>query len=317
MTVTSHTPNRTMPTHPRPNRGGHFLGFTLVELLVVIAIIGILIALLLPAVQAAREAARRMQCTNNLRQIGLAIHLYHDTHKEIPPSHFDRTATAVHAKTGQMVDSSFHLRILPFIEQQAAYDLYDTRYHWNDPENQAAVDIDIPAFVCPSAAGGGRRYITDYAVDNLIANSAVVILDSHNVPKRDSYMGFFPTVPAANERRKQTFRFAMATDGLSQTFAIFEDAGRPAKYEDGQFSGSGVSGSRWADLKSYFYTHDVCGGGTQVFNCNNSNEIYAFHGNGANFVYGDASVHYHDAGIDANLFVSLFTPAEGDLARAP
>ncbi len=94
------------------NSGFLFKGFTLVELLVVIAIIGILIALLLPAVQAAREAARRMQCTNNLKQVGLAIHNFHDAQKGIPPLGI-RTWRA-----------SFFLLILPYIEQQANYDKF-------------------------------------------------------------------------------------------------------------------------------------------------------------------------------------------------
>lgn len=135
-------------------------GFTLVELLVVIAIIGILIALLLPAVQAAREAARRSQCTNNLKQLGLAMHNYHDVHKCFPAAVY---------KNGQgdfwRGYSSF-VQILPFIEQQAVYDqvksISNNFYvHW-DPDTPLR-DIratSIAAFQCPSdskfpSAGGG------------------------------------------------------------------------------------------------------------------------------------------------------------------
>ena len=88
-------------------------GFTLVELLVVIAIIGILVALLLPAIQAAREAARRTQCSNHLKQLALAAHNFHDTYKALPP--------IVNHTEGP----TFFMHILPFIEQQALYDLYN------------------------------------------------------------------------------------------------------------------------------------------------------------------------------------------------
>ena len=93
-------------------RGGNFLAFTLVELLVVIAIIGILIALLLPAVQAAREAARRMQCTNHLKQVGLAVHNFHDAQQGLPPSVI------------RMWRPSFFILILPYLEQQALWDKF-------------------------------------------------------------------------------------------------------------------------------------------------------------------------------------------------
>ena len=108
-------------------------GFTLVELLVVIAIIGILIALLLPAVQAAREAARRSQCANNLKQIGLALHNYHDTHKVFPPGNVSpATVSAVGCFSGTSGSSPhpgapWSVAILPFIEQGAIYDSLDIR----------------------------------------------------------------------------------------------------------------------------------------------------------------------------------------------
>src|SRR6056297_1076372 len=94
-------------------------GFTLVELLVVIAIIGILVALLLPAVQAAREAARRMQCGNNLKQMALAMHNYHDTHKAFPFSYM--------IDPSNLNVQSWGTRLLPFIEQSAIYDRWDSR----------------------------------------------------------------------------------------------------------------------------------------------------------------------------------------------
>ena len=99
---------------PRARRG-----FTLVELLVVIAIIGILVALLLPAVQAAREAARRTQCTNNLKQLGLAVHNYENTNKELPPGGL--------TPTGGSYGHSWWVRILPYIEQGNVYDKFDQR----------------------------------------------------------------------------------------------------------------------------------------------------------------------------------------------
>ena len=110
-------------------RGRARFGFTLVELLVVIAIIGILVALLLPAVQAAREAARRMSCTNNLKQQALALHNYHDTYKVFPPGNLNcRNWPRCHATAynyGGPHLTTWTIAILPFMEQQPLDDLYN------------------------------------------------------------------------------------------------------------------------------------------------------------------------------------------------
>jgi prepilin-type N-terminal cleavage/methylation domain-containing protein len=117
-------------------------GFTLVELLVVIAIIGVLVSLLLPAVQAAREAARRTQCSNNLKQVALAVHNYHDTMLQLPPGQ--------QAEPMNLSGASAFVVILPLIEQGNAYNLYDFTKVATDPLNIPVVKTRVKTFVCPS-----------------------------------------------------------------------------------------------------------------------------------------------------------------------
>ena len=115
-------------------------GFTLVELLVVIAIIGILVALLLPAIQAAREAARRSSCVNQMKQIGLACQMFHDGRKLLPQASSGVTAM------------SYLAQILPYMEDQALRDLVDDTKRWDAVENDAAEATPVPLFQCPSVA---------------------------------------------------------------------------------------------------------------------------------------------------------------------
>ncbi|WP_437192164.1 DUF1559 domain-containing protein [Planctomicrobium sp. SH527] len=159
----------TSPAHRR-SRNRRQNAFTLIELLVVIAIIAILIALLLPAVQQAREAARRSQCKNNLKQLGLALHNYHDTVNTFPPSSVGRCYPATPAPTSPILNTNGITMLLPYIEQTALYNKYNfsgPASTWNsvtgsadssglDPVasgNAAVVKTVIQAFLCPSDPG--------------------------------------------------------------------------------------------------------------------------------------------------------------------
>lgn len=125
--------------------------FTLVELLVVIAIIGILVALLLPAIQQAREAARRMSCQNNLRQQGIALHNYHDAFGVFPPGEITEGPCC-----GTRSLSNWAIMILPFMEQQALFDAYDNEAFNEDPVNQYVREQNVEAYNCPSDVNAGR-----------------------------------------------------------------------------------------------------------------------------------------------------------------
>jgi prepilin-type N-terminal cleavage/methylation domain-containing protein len=190
-------------------------GFTLIELLVVIAIIAVLIGLLLPAVQKVREAAARSQCTNNMKQLGLAAHNYHDVNGFLPPSDAGPSPTSGTTNTGI---SAFAL-LLPQIEQDNAFRLVDLMVPWNHSNNANARAIAIKTFSCPSdpvnsvpAGWAGINYRTNSGSGILNAQPSTIVGNpNYGMPAPNG-----PFVP------QLTTRFAGITDGLSNTAGFSE-----------------------------------------------------------------------------------------------
>lgn len=174
---------------PPPSRNNTGLIVAIVAAVVAIPVLiacaGILVGLLLPAVQASREAARRMQCSNNLKQIGLALHNYHDTYQSFPPAYtVDESGQRLH---------SWRTLILPFLEQQALYSEIDLDKPWHDPANQMVASALIPTYQCPSTTT--QPELTTY----------VAVID-----------------PAGVFTGSQTVRIPQIVDGTSNTLLVVE-----------------------------------------------------------------------------------------------
>ncbi|EAQ78476.1 DUF1559 domain-containing protein [Blastopirellula marina] len=188
-------------------------GFTLVELLVVIAIIGVLIALLLPAVQQARESARRLQCTNNMKQLGIAMHNYHDVALALPIGVMRTPGLNV-----TVSNSTWFRRILPYIEQGAMFDAYEEKSNfYSAAPNRALSQTVIPMMRCPSDIEAD--YFNSVVQYNYAAN-----LGNGNLDKSDANGAPFSPGPFDFSITYDGYatKFARITDGLSNTMMMGE-----------------------------------------------------------------------------------------------
>ncbi len=214
-------------------------GFTLIELLVVIAIIAVLIALLLPAVQMAREAARRTQCKNNLKQIGLALHNYENTHRAFPPA-------SVMPLRATFQPWSAHVRLLPYIEQANLANLVDFNKSPQFTQNPIAAKTRVPIYMCPSEINDRERptpTVTYYPCNYSFNEGTWFIYDPTNGNVGDG--AFHPN---------KAFRPGDMSDGLSNTLAAAENkAYQPNMWDTNNPATIGVAPPNTpADLAAYY-----------------------------------------------------------------
>jgi prepilin-type N-terminal cleavage/methylation domain-containing protein/prepilin-type processing-associated H-X9-DG protein len=229
------------------------LAFTLVELLVVIAIIGVLVALLLPAVQAAREAARRSQCANNVRQLGIAIHMYHDTHQVLPLGVLQNNLGAEFSYPRL----TWGIFVYPYIEQKAIYDQFSFTLGSNDTmylnnANSAGPDsitaIQPKTMACPSDAYGSKTYNHPGILPHQTAKGNYGTFFG-NVNKGAARTLAANHLPAAFGYRP--VRFANITDGTSNAMAFGE------QLRGGRDPAESMRGSYWYDFPggAWIFTH--------------------------------------------------------------
>lgn len=249
--------------------------FTLLELLTVIAIVALLIALLVPAVQAAREAVRKTSCQNNLKQIGLALHNYHNTHQTLPTGCIEWRGWPASPSKRQFAWSAL---LLPFLEQHNVYQQIDFGRPFDAAENAAVASQRLRVYECPTAPQRAQiRARTDYGG-----------LFGERMVDRAPDDGLF--------LYDRSLAFRDIPDGLSHTMAVSEDVGGPD--------------SEWINGRNVF----VQSGGINDPNAwIGDNEIRSEHPAGATVVFADAQVRFLASSIEHRLLGSLITRANGEI----
>jgi prepilin-type N-terminal cleavage/methylation domain-containing protein len=292
-------------------------GFTLVELLVVIAIIGVLVALLLPAVQAARESARRMKCGNNLKQIGLALHMYHDNLGSFPP--------------GAIVTNNlaWNVLVLPYLEQSALYGRFNLATGaFNGPPNQEGPDKNIhainriPAYLCPTSVVNltathpsstlldGRRTFTKHYYGILGPKAATGGYEFDPIPTGQG--GFALQGILGRDSR---VRIANVTDGTSNTLLV------------GEISNPGGDGASWVRGIAFGTTVSAANGMSASKNINfginvlltplsanqfNDISFSSYHVRGAQFTMADGAVRYLSENINTSVYKAVASRDAGE-----
>ncbi|RIK88939.1 MAG: prepilin-type cleavage/methylation domain-containing protein [Planctomycetota bacterium] len=331
---------------PRPLHG-----FTLVELLVVIAIIGVLVALLLPAVQAAREAARRSTCINNLKQLGTAIALYHDVRKVYPAGAqwADGDVTCQPGSTSNPCEDlrgNLLIWILPYIEQQALYNQFDFKRVIDGqlrPDGQPIGSAMVASFICPTSVHPSEAYHSDPALASLkMFNYAAsrgptkhISAPGCSCPQWNTFNGLigseayaypdfqphlWPEFGGPFTRVSIQVKQSQITDGLSNTFFLGEVRPECSTHAARGWSETNNGNGLISTLIPINY--DTC---SQTDPdrcrqwCNWSTELgfKSAHAGGAHFSMGDASVQFIAETIDAYAYNRLGGKADGQPAALP
>ena len=326
------------------NTAGPRHGFTLVELLVVIAIIGILIALLLPAVQAAREAARRMQCTNNLKQVALSLHNYHNMAGSLP--------FGASSPYDDRFGSNWAMAILPQMEQQQIFDQLDFTYPmWKEPNATVAATSIVSGFICPSDPWASKPLLPNrgWAKNspyegkmrcNPDITMGIWYVGSIGPTHVDGCPYCLDTVPGPNNwccrgyswgtqspeanavgmfhRWTTPISFQEVTDGLSKTIMIGETIPSHCMY-NGLFSPNHPLCTMSIPLNTMYDDGALNNDYNNTINPTQaaSSGFKSLHPGGASFAMGDGSVHFIVDSIDHQLFCELGTRDSGEVADLP
>jgi prepilin-type N-terminal cleavage/methylation domain-containing protein/prepilin-type processing-associated H-X9-DG protein len=307
-------------------------GFTLIELLVVIAIIAILIGLLLPAVQKVRAAAARTSCTNNLKQIGLALHNYHDVYKSLPNN--------IRPSATNTVRVRWVTFLLPFFEEDSLYKAYNQNVNWSDPINLPVTSQRLKLFNCPSTPDTERL---DANPDTTPWTPIVAAGDYsgfYGVDPRLQSVGLVDVagVDRGGFSKTTRLKFADFTDGLSNTIQVTESAGKPDIYRNGKLVGKApsawVNGGGWCrpasdiSLLTGASADGTLALGPNAINVTNgfpvssypdpfwgtdgTGQVYSFHTGGVNALFGDGSVRFVSQTISIRTLAALVTRNGGE-----